>query len=415
MSTTPPIQILVNSGKVITSKVSAALIQNNTSELAREIPKAQELGLQCYCYNITNKGLPPDQVAADQMVSFAKAVGVRVDLIIDILSANWQDYLKWAITQFDLNNTDALVTIGFETIDELDEQQYIDIVNEVYGILANAKAQKCLDAGLIYRESRNTQERIDACAQINPLIQPSERQYTQLAPDRMVFTSDMNHNHDLMKTYFDVTLPFEWLDPTNPDSCVSRMPSKAIVDLQWHWQDFVKQSSNTDYVTGTPLSAWGVGKMATFVLSNTNQINYLCWMSNNNLYSNPTTPNPNWYDLKRIAQLFKYKYSLPITITGLTGLSGRAFRNEKNDDGTTDYALLITNESATGYTLTTNQIALIGGGKIQGSITIDSGHGDRSWGGTTINEIYDYQDFLIKGFSCNVFKFKGKKTTVAGS
>lgn len=384
--------------KPIATNISAAIIQDNARSLAKTIELAKQLNLQAYMYCMRNDG-EIDWAAAQLMKDFATGINARVDVIYDITQQNYTNDIDKVVDFFSLKSTKGTIVWGWESVDQFDGNQYTDIFNQCAARVAGTGIVNCADAGLIYRNSGKSADRTAACGKLTTA--QSERQYTQLAPDRMRFTSIMQSNLTLLKTYFDTTLLNDWFGASPIYSCASQMPNLKISDIQWHWEDSVPGQSY--FITGKPLGNWAAGQMTKIALKNTDRVNYLCWMSNSNLYNN-TVANLHWNDLKRIAPLFRFKNSLPVTTT-LSGVDGWCVA-----DGNGNYALMLTNETATEYNLAINDIQVVGGGKVQGTVKRDSGSAE-TWDVPTLNEvIMGESGFKIKKHSTSVFYFFAQKT-----
>lgn len=376
--------------KIIQTKLSACIIQNDASTLDKRIDLAKSLNLTNYIYNLRNdKDI--DWISAGQVKDFCTKVNAQIDLVYDIIHQNSTTDLDQVTNFFN----PGMIVWGFETIDQLPTNTaYINTVLPCIQRIQGKGIVNCLDAGLIYRNNSLTLTRNQACSSLQA---ESAKQYTQVN-DRMSFTSDMNSNLSLLKNYFSTTLPTDWLSTTkNTISCINKIPGKKISDIQHHWED-----TGENIITGTPLGNWAMGKMTKFILSNTDKINYFAWMSNQNLY-NGQTPNPHYFDLKRVQPLFRFKNSVPVIFLQL-GLDGILV-----NDASGGFALLITNETGNEYNNPISEIS-IPGYKITSNIRRDSGY-STSWNSITINEsIQNESSFIIKPYSTSVFYFSGTKS-----
>lgn len=394
----------------ITTKIAANVIGDQLALYAipEVINRAIELGLKHY-YLFTI--YPPSRIAdfattdVDAANVFTTQVGATWSVYTDSrwptsdfdwIAAKFPDAEYFMINQESQNSNqhsgpydDAIGSIY--SIPPVSPPYYSDLANTMMDYMSGIgwAAKPVADGSLVYTSNaaavarRQDVQLIDgACVDC--------RQYIHIHPDIVHFTGNMTSNFALLETYFGTTLPGFLTDFV---AFYPKMEHEAII--QFHVEDLAQ----TQYVSPYPLGNWAIGKVAEFILTNTDKFSYVAWMQFLNLIDDDYDPEAEFYSYQRVIPLFDFSRMCPydFKIDGVTGL-----RVSKSDGSR---ALLINNSTSSSYVISHNSIF----GAI-GNFTRSTGWGE-SWGG---ENLYDdgviETDILVRPYSSSVVYYNARVT-----
>jgi hypothetical protein len=240
------------------------------------------------------------------------------------------------------------------------------------------------DCGLVYKTAPTTTTRNSAIA-AEPVPPVMGRQYHQISPDRIQFTTDPLDNVAKLDSYFNVLLPQQLED------FGTLLPNLTKMNIaQWSNADWTTQQLNA------AVENYAIGKMAEFSLQNTDKYAYLFFMELRNIVKQGGT-KPIFESMKRIIPCYKYAYVVPAVID-IPGCTATGFA-----DGNNNFALLIINKTSTAHTILPQSIT-IPGKTIVGSFERNTGWAG-TWAGLLRNEIVTESDILIRKNSVSLVTF----------
>lgn len=377
------IKFLLPQKKLVSTKIGADFFSENVSSLASLTPLSIQLGLQCFYY-ADLKCLQDDAQAA-VINTYLTACNAKIGVFVSLEIDNYMSYLDWVIKVFG----SKLEFIQMH-------QERIDISNDLYVARCHemmAKYPKVLfswNCGLLTKNDQPSQA-------INALIAKQigtdrGRQYSHLS-DGATFTINQQTNLTAIQNYFNVFLPNIQTQfnaaMTNPDTHIQTVKKQVILQ----WNEYV----NAEMLSPAVLNL-AIGEMSRFTLTNTENYSGLMRQSITNLIVRSAT-TPSYISLKRTVPLYKYKYTIPLTLTGLTGCTAQGF-----SDGASAFSLLINNSTSSQFTLKPSDIS-IKGKSILGNFNRDTGWAT-DLNAQIQNEIISEAILTIKPYSCNVVSFK---------
>lgn len=373
------------SQKLVETKIGSNIFETDVSQFALWIPNSQEIAFQIYYYTPIRGSGVMDEGTATLVNNFLSAVGVSMGIIYwireDSIVAAFPTYLDWLVARF---NPEFI---------QLDQEALSvpGLTNAIY-IARSRQVQAHIpliplswDTGLIYRNNADTISRNTA---LSTEAAPPDigRQYHQVSPDRItVDPVDQDYNLILLNNYFNNMLP---ADRALFFATLPNLTQQSIAQ----WQN------NDAYTTqlSVPLNNWAIGRMAEYILSNTEFFAYLIFMQHSSLVAK-TPPKPPFTSVKRIVPAFKFQWTMPVSIP-ITGCTGVAFW-----DGANGFALLINNQTSVETIILAADI-VIPTKIVAGNFIRDSGFAD-TWTSTQQNEIVSEPNITVRKYSVNMITF----------